>query len=151
MDWPLRFNSQGMIIGRFGEPRRPIVEAIGMPISMCVAWISPFASASRMAAQLAPLLTVELMPYFLKKPFSCAMTIGEQSVRAIMPNLRSLTSGPSLGDRGPGVAPPTVGAAVLESQPLSRAAAARPVTEVDRKLRRLLFSLSCIAPPWGIR
>ena len=29
-----------------------------------------------MAAQLAPLLTVELMPYFLKKPFSWAMTIG---------------------------------------------------------------------------
>ena len=39
MAWPLRFSSHGMIIGFFGEPARPIVEAIGMPSSMCVAWI----------------------------------------------------------------------------------------------------------------
>ena len=37
IDWPLRFNSHGMIIGFFGEPSRPIVDAMGMPISMWVA------------------------------------------------------------------------------------------------------------------
>jgi hypothetical protein len=37
MAWPLRLSSHGMIIGFFGEPARPIVEAIGMPMSMCVA------------------------------------------------------------------------------------------------------------------
>ena len=93
IDWPLRFSIHGMTIGFFGEPSRPIVEAIGMPISMCVAWMSPFDSESRMAAQLAPFATVELMPYFLNSPFSCAITIGEQSVSAIMPKRRSATSG----------------------------------------------------------
>src|ERR1051325_9534349 len=78
IDWPLRLRSQGITIGFLGEPSRPMVDAIGMPISMCVAWRSPFDSESRMAAQLAPLLTVELMPYFLKRPFSCAITMGEQ-------------------------------------------------------------------------
>src|SRR4051794_30129811 len=81
IDWPLRVMSQGMTIGTLGEPSSPIVEAIGMPMSMCVAWVSPLTSASRMAAQFASLLTVLLMPYFLKNPFSWAMTIGEQSVR----------------------------------------------------------------------
>src|SRR5690348_9988834 len=70
MDWPLRLSSHGTIIGFLGEPSSPIVEAIGMPMSMCVAWISPFDNESRMAAQFAPLETVALMPYFLKKPFS---------------------------------------------------------------------------------
>ncbi len=70
MDWPLRFISQGMIIGFLGAPPSPIVDAMGMPISMWVAWMSPLARESRMAAQLAPLVTVELMPYFLNKPFS---------------------------------------------------------------------------------
>ena len=83
--WPLRLSSHGMTIGFFGAPSRPIVDASGMPSSMCVAWMSPFVSESRIAAQLAPFTTVELMPYFLKKPFSWAMTIGEQSVSAIMP------------------------------------------------------------------
>ena len=49
-----------------------------------------------MAAQLAPLLTVELMPYFLKSPFSCAITMLEQSVSAMMPSLMSAVSGASL-------------------------------------------------------
>ena len=89
-----------MTIGFFGEPTRPIVEAIGMPISMCVAWLSPIDSLSRITAQLRPFDDVELMPNFLKKPFSCAMTIGEQSVSAIMPKRTSVTSGPS-----PAVAP----------------------------------------------
>ena len=99
--WPLRFSIQGMTIGFFGEPSRPMVEAIGMPVSMCVAWMSPVDSESRMAAQLAPLLTVESMPYFLKRPFSCAMTIGEQSVRAIIPNFSAATSGDSLAHTRP--------------------------------------------------
>src|SRR5258708_29845559 len=85
MAWPFRLSSQGMIIGFFGEPARPIVEAMGIPISMCVAWMDPVLRLSRMAAQFAPLVTVELMPYFLNRPFSWAMTIGEQSVSAIMP------------------------------------------------------------------
>ena len=96
MLWPLRLIIQGIIIGFFGDPSRPIVEAIGMPVSMCVAWMSPLDSESRIAAQLAPLATVELMPYFLKSPFSCAMTIEEQSVNAMMPNFSSEVSGASL-------------------------------------------------------
>src|SRR2546425_11269878 len=102
MLWPFRLSIQGMTMGLLGEPRRPMVEAMGMPVSMWVAWMSPLERASRMAAQLAPLLTVEWIPYFLKKPFSCAITIGEQSVSAIMPNLRSLISGPSAVPLGPG-------------------------------------------------
>ena len=85
MAWPLRLSIQGMTMGFTGEPPRPMVEAKGMPMSMWVAWMSPELSMSRMAAQLAPFLMVALMPYFLKKPFSCAMTMGEQSVRAMKP------------------------------------------------------------------
>src|SRR5687768_18051187 len=55
--------------------------------------MSPLESESRIAAQLAPLIIVALMPYFLKKPFSWAITMGELSVRAMMPIRRSLTSG----------------------------------------------------------
>ena len=36
IDWPLRFISHGMTIGFFGAPPRPIVEAMGMPMSMWV-------------------------------------------------------------------------------------------------------------------
>jgi hypothetical protein len=109
-----------------------------------------------MAAQLAPLLTVELMPYFLKKPFSWAMTIGEQSVRAIMPNFISETSGPSFGETGPAVAPvdgavAPVGGAVLESQPPSSAAPARPVTDVERNRRRLTALECFISHPRFLR
>src|SRR5262245_39184145 len=142
MAWPLRLSIQGMIIGFFGAPSRPIVEAIGMPVSMCVAWMSPFESESRMAAQLAPLITVLLMPYFLNSPFSCAITIGEQSVSAIMPKRRSGISGALLlatedaaaGALDGGVA----AAAVPELSDLhapSVAAAPRP-TAPCRKLRR---------------
>ena len=46
------------------------------------------------------------MPYFLKKPFSCAITIGEQSVSAMMPNRRSGVSGRS-------ASPTTAGAATV--------------------------------------
>jgi hypothetical protein len=55
--------------------------------------MSPFESESRMAAQLAPLTTVELMPYFLNKPLSWAITMGEQSVSAIIPKRMSGVSG----------------------------------------------------------
>src|SRR6266480_451109 len=65
IDCPLRLSIQGMIIGFFGEPSRPMVDAMGIPVSMWVAWMSPLDSESRMAAQLAPLATTELMPYFL--------------------------------------------------------------------------------------
>ncbi len=41
------------------------------------------------------------MPYFLKRPFSCAITIGEQSVRAIIPNFIADTSGDSLAHTRP--------------------------------------------------
>jgi hypothetical protein len=63
---------------------------------MWVAWLSPLASESRMAAQLAPLAMVALIPYFLKKPFSWAITRGELSVRAMMPKRRFGVSGASL-------------------------------------------------------
>ena len=59
MACPLRLSSHGMTIGFFGEPSRPIVLAMGMPSSMCVPWRSPLESESRMAAQLAPLATVD--------------------------------------------------------------------------------------------
>src|SRR6478735_8018777 len=96
MDWPLRLSSHGMTIAFFRAPPRPMVEANGMPSSMWVAWMSPLDSESRMAAQLAPLVTVELIPYFLNRPFSWAMMMGEQSVRAMMPKLMFGVSGASL-------------------------------------------------------
>src|SRR5687768_5467519 len=55
--------------------------------------MSPFESESRMAAQLAPLMIGELMPYFLNRPFSWAITIGELSVRAMKPKRKSGVSG----------------------------------------------------------
>jgi len=39
---------------------------------------------------------VDSIPYFLNNPFSCAMTMGEQSVSAIMPNRIRDVSGASL-------------------------------------------------------
>ena len=63
--------------------------------------MSPLESESRMAAQFAPLATVESIPYFLKIPFSCAITIGEQSVSAIMPNFIFAVSGASLAKTEP--------------------------------------------------
>ncbi len=66
MAWPLRLRSHGVIIGLTGDPARPMVEASGMPRSMCVAWFSPIVSLSRMTAQEASFATVELMPNFLK-------------------------------------------------------------------------------------
>jgi hypothetical protein len=62
--WPLRLSSPGATIGFTGEPASPIVEAMGMPISMCVAWFSPIDSLSRMTAHDASLETVELIPNF---------------------------------------------------------------------------------------
>ena len=131
---PLRFMIQGITIGRLGEPRSPIVEAIGMPNSMWVAWMSPLESESRIAAQLAPFRTVELMPYFLKSPFSWAITIGEQSVRAMMPKLRSVTSGASPAMVPAGTAPTSADAEAsaagtpqpaMRVEPPTAAAAAR--------------------------
>src|SRR6266571_4315997 len=92
---PLRLSSQGITIGFTGDPSRPIVDANGMPISMCVAWFSPRLSLSRITAQDASFETTESMPYFLNSPNSWAITIDEQSVNAIMPNRTDLVSGES--------------------------------------------------------
>src|SRR5216110_1750267 len=119
MDCPLRLIIQGMIMGFLGEPSRPMVDAMGMPVSMCVPWMSPLESASRTAAQLACLATVELMPYFLKRPFSCAMTMGEQSVSAIMPNFRSGVSGASLAQVARALIMAAVDAAAVAAAPFS--------------------------------
>jgi len=62
----LRLSIQGITIGFTGEPARPIVDASGIPMSMCVAWFSPSESLSRMTAHDASFDTIELMPNFLK-------------------------------------------------------------------------------------
>src|SRR5713226_9484263 len=100
--WPLRLISQGITIGFTGDPASPMVEANGMPISMCVAWFSPRLSLSRITAQDASFETTESMPYFLNSPNSWPITIDEQSVNAIMPNRTDLVSGESSA-----YAPPT--------------------------------------------
>src|SRR4051812_26899844 len=119
-----------MTIGFFGAPSRPMVDPSGIPISMCVAWIDPVERLSRMAAQFAPFVTVELMPYFLKRPFSCAMTIGEQSVSAMIPKLMFGVSGPS---------PVAAAVAAHDREPsaVQRAAAPTPVAARVRNWRRL--------------
>jgi hypothetical protein len=86
--------------------------------------MSPFESESRIAAQLAPFTTVELMPYFLNSPRSCAMTIGEQSVSAIMPKRRSATSGA------------LVDAAFALAAGLAAAMLASVLLQAGRRLRR---------------
>src|SRR5713226_3827290 len=85
MACPFRFRYIGMTIGFTGEPWRPMVAAYGMPRSMWVAWFSPRVRRSRITAQEASFEIVDSMPYFLKRPSSWAMTIEEQSVRAMMP------------------------------------------------------------------
>ena len=55
-----------------------------------------------MTAQEASFEMIDSMPYFLKSPNSCAITIDEQSVRAMMPNRILGVSGPSAA-----YAPPT--------------------------------------------
>src|SRR5688572_4692532 len=82
-----------------------------------------------MAAQLAPFVIVELIPYFLKSPFSCAMTIGEQSVSAIMPKL-------IFGDSGASLALPAVAAHARVPRADHKAAAPTPVAARPRKSRR---------------
>src|SRR5215204_113295 len=41
---PLRLRSHGITIGFTGAPASPIVDASGIPINMCVAWLSPMES-----------------------------------------------------------------------------------------------------------
>src|SRR5262245_23662074 len=66
------------------------------------------------------------MPYFLKRPFSWAMTIGEQSVSAIIPKFMEAVSGASL-------------AKALPTQPFGkpakRAVAVRPRWRNWRRVR----------------
>src|SRR5262245_42723612 len=125
-----------MIIGFLGAPSRPMVDAIGIPISMCVAWISPFESESRIAAQLAPFTIVALMPYFLNRPFSWAITIDELSVSAMMPKRRSGVSGLLLEATeevvADGAGVPDAGEAL---QPGKSAAAPRPSAPSMKVLR----------------
>src|SRR5678815_1357834 len=64
--WPLRFSSHGITIGFTGDPASPIVEASGMPISMCVAWFSPSDSLSRITAHDASFEITDSIPNFLK-------------------------------------------------------------------------------------
>src|SRR6186997_1933061 len=101
--------------------------------------MSPLESESRIAAQLAPFTTVELMPYFLNRPRSCAITIGEQSVSAIMPKRRSGVSGAlELAPLPPAAALGAVEAAAgagSDLQPTSAAAA--PMPAACMKSRRL--------------
>src|SRR5688500_11936540 len=91
-----------------------------------------------MAAQLAPLLIVELMPYFLNSPFSWAMTSGEQSVRAMMPHLRSLTSCASLAGVAPISSGGTAEEAVESPHPLTAASDPSPAAAPPRNNRRLI-------------
>src|SRR5580765_5137906 len=97
-----------------------------MPMSMCVAWFSPSDSLSRMTAHDASFDTTELMPNFLKYPSSCAMTIGAQSVRAIMPKRMFGVSGESSAYTLP-THPP--------GRPFIRVAALLAATAVLRNLR----------------
>jgi hypothetical protein len=81
-----------------------------------------------MAAQLAPLLITELIPYFLNRPISCAMTIVEQSVKAMMPILSSGVSGASSAKTEP---TQPVGS------PLSKAERPIPLADADKNPRRV--------------
>src|SRR5688572_10715968 len=110
--------------------------------------MSPVESESRIAAQLAPLLIVDSIPYFLKSPFSCAITSGEQSVSAIMPNLSDLVSGPSLAAAPGGT---SIGraelalSALVAPQPVSAEAATAPAAAT--KARRVNCAIGT-APPF---
>ena len=84
-----------MIIGFTGEPNSPMLDENGMPKSMWVAWFSPNVSLSRIAAHDASFEIIDSMPCFLKSPSSWAMTMDEQSVRAMMPKRIFFVSGPS--------------------------------------------------------
>jgi hypothetical protein len=111
--------------------------------------MSPLESESRIAAQLAPFTTVELMPYFLNSPFSWAITIGEQSVSAIMPKRMSGVSG-LLASRAAGAAE-TAGFAEEAASDLlqagSAAAAARVAAWPSTARRVSLLSMG--VPPSG--
>src|SRR3954468_17091147 len=91
--------------------------------------MSPLESESRIAAQFAPFITIELIPYFLNRPFSWAITIGEQSVSAIMPNFRLAVSGASLAKTLP---------AHPLGNPCIRVAIAEPPIAPFRNFRRLV-------------
>src|SRR4051812_39374401 len=101
--------------------------------------MSPFESESRIAAQLAPLITVELMPYFLNRPFSWAITIGEQSVSAMMPKRRSATSGALLAAEDALELAPGAAEAWDLLQPPSAAAAPSPSAAPTNSRRCMVF------------
>ena len=123
--WPLRLRIHGMTSGLCSVPSLPTAAATGMPKSMCAAWALPLKSPSRLAVQLPNLATLEVMPYRWKNFFSCATTIGAQSVNGRIPNVRWSTSGSpgmeSSGDR-----------LRASSGERSRASARRAKTSVER-------------------
>src|SRR5262245_5804765 len=80
-----------------------------------------------MAAQFAPLATVTSSPYFLKYPFSAAITNGEQSVNAMIPQRSFDISGAS---------PTGVEPAQPRGKPANRVAAAVPRAARFKKVRR---------------
>src|SRR5690349_19944706 len=97
---------------------------------MWVDWFSPSDSLSRITAHDASFETTELMPNFLKKPSSCAMTIGEQSVSAIIPKRMFEVSGESSA-----YAPPTH----PPGRPFINVAAALAATVFFKNARRDVF------------
>jgi hypothetical protein len=91
-------------------------------------------------------MTVLLMPYFLNRPFSCAITIGEQSVRAIMPKRRSGVSGALLLATDPwapgvGVAACALGAGLSDLHAPRVAAAPRPTAPWMKRRRSSLLDV----------
>ena len=66
-----------------------------MPSRMWLAWFSPSDRRSRITAHEASFEMVDSMPCFLNRPSSCAITIDEQSVSAMMPMRIFGVSGPS--------------------------------------------------------
>ena len=89
--------------------------------------------------------------YTFQQLSNCAMTIGEQSVRAIMPKRSSGVSGPSEEERGPiffasGVA--------SELQPTPATAAPNPTAAADknrRRFRREETATDAFSPDFGFR
>jgi len=84
------------------------------------------------------LLIVDSIPYFLKKPFSCAITSGEQSVSAIIPNFSAFVSGPSVATVPGGTSTDTFALVLFALvAPHPTAADVEMAAAVARKARRV--------------
>src|SRR5574343_413721 len=91
---PLWFRVIRLAISFFGPPI-PRCTPYTSPYSTCAASSSPFTSLSRTAAHEASFDGTILMPYFLSKPMTEAITTDAQSVSGIKPTLTSVFSGAS--------------------------------------------------------